>query len=184
MPHPNARDGLRWHAWRWSRAKVLADREELEFEVDGEAVRIRTKVRDVDGTALKDLVIGPSTATAQADLEALGMRRFFETPKPVALLEVLLAATTSGDDLVLDFFAGSGTTAHAVMARNHRDGGSRRFVLVQLDEPCRPGSAAVRAGYADVAAIGRERVRRAGEALRADGYAGDAGFRALRLDPC
>jgi adenine-specific DNA-methyltransferase len=55
-------------------------------------------------------------------------------------------------------------------------------VLVQLDEPCRPGSAAVRAGYADVAAIGRERVRRAGEALRADGYAGDVGFRALRLE--
>jgi adenine-specific DNA-methyltransferase len=181
LPHPNARPGLRWHAWRWSRAKVLAEHDELEFEVTGDTFRVRTKIRDVDGMTLKDVVIGPSTMTAQADLEALGLRRAFETPKPVALLEILIGATTSGDDVVLDFFAGSATTAHAVLARNHRDGGSRRFVVAQRDEPCAAGSAAAAEGFASIDAIGRERIRRAGAALRADGFTGDVGFRALRV---
>ncbi|RNL65366.1 site-specific DNA-methyltransferase [Nocardioides marmoriginsengisoli] len=181
MPHPNARPGLAWHAWRWSRAKILAEHDELEFEVTGETFRVRTKIRDVDGMTLKDLVIGPSTATAQTDLEELGLRRAFETPKPVALLELLIGACTSGDDLVLDFFAGSATTAHAVLARNHRDGGGRRFVMVQLDEECASTSAAAEEGFATIDAIGRERVRRAGAALRADGFAGDVGFKALRV---
>jgi adenine-specific DNA-methyltransferase len=181
LPHPNARPGLSWHAWRWSRTKILTEHGELEFEVTGETFRVRTKIRDVDGITLKDVVIGPSTMTAQADLEALGLRRAFETPKPVALLETLIAVCTSGDDLVLDFFAGSATTAHAVLARNHRDGGRRRFVMVQLDEACAPTSAAFADGFATIDAIGRERVRRAGAALRAEGFAGDVGFRALRF---
>ncbi len=181
LPHPNARPGLHWHAWRWSRAKILAEHNELEFEVVGDTFKVRTKIRDVDGMALKDLIIGPSTMTAQADLEELGLRRAFETPKPVALLETLIAVTTSEDDLVLDFFAGSATTAHAVMARNHRDGGRRRFVMVQLDETCKPGSAAAAEGFATIAALARERVRRAGALLREQGYAGDVGFQALRV---
>ncbi|MFL6062028.1 MAG: DNA methyltransferase, partial [Marmoricola sp.] len=181
IPHANARPDVQWHAWRWSRAKVLAEHDDLEIELDGETPRIWTKVRDVDGMALKDLIIGPSTSTGQADLAALGLGQLFETPKPVSLLETLIAATTSEDDLVLDFFAGSGATAHAVMARNHRDGGRRRFVLVQLDEPCAPGSAAAKAGFATIGGLGRERVRRAGAALQADGYVGDVGFRALSL---
>lgn len=182
MPHANSRPGLKWHAWRWSRAKILADHEDLEFDTTNGRLRIRTKIRDVDGMTMKDIVIGPSTMTGQADLEALGMGRLFDTPKPVGLLETLVSVATGPGDLVLDFFAGSCATAEAVLRQNTKDGGQRRFIMVQLDEPCGAGTPAAAEGFSTIAAIGRERVRRAGSALRAGGFTGDVGFRALRLD--
>jgi len=87
---------------------------------------------------------------------------------------------------VLDFFAGSGTTAHAVMELNKADGGSRTFICIQVAEAVEPQSEAARAGFKSIAAIGRERIRRAGAEIRAD--AGlldktlDTGFRSLRVD--
>jgi len=182
MPRSNSRPGLNWHAWRWSRAKILADHDELEFDASGGRLRIRTKIRDVDGMTMKDIIIGPSTVTGQADLQALGLGRLFDTPKPVSLLEILVSVVTEPDDIVLDFFAGSAATAEAVMRRNAKDGGRRRFVMVQLDEPCAPGTPAAEEGFTTIAAIGRERVRRAGAALATAGHAGDVGFRALKLD--
>ncbi len=182
MPHNNSRPGLNWHAWRWSRAKILAQHDDLEFDTTGGRLRIRTKIRDVDGMAMKDLIIGPSTVTGQADLDALGLGRLFDTPKPVSLLETLVEVATDEGDTVLDFFAGSSATAEAVLRRNARDGKARRFIMVQLDETCAPGSAAAEEGYTTIAAIGRERVRRAGKAIRQSGFTGDIGFRALRLD--
>lgn len=182
MPHRNSRAGLNWHAWRWSRAKILADHDDLEFDTRGGILRIRTKIRDIDGMAMKDTIIGPSTVTGQSDLDALGLGRIFETPKPVSLLEMLVEVATDDGDIVLDFFAGSAATAEAVMKRNARDAKSRRFIMIQLDEPCAPGSVASNEGYETIAAIGRERVRRAGAVLRRTGYSGDIGFRALRLD--
>ena len=167
MPHPNHRPGLRWHAWRWSRARVLEHSDDLEFDVTGGTLRIRTKVRDVDGMTLKDVIIGPSTMTGQRDLDDLGMRRLFDAPKPVALLRTLIAVTTSDNDIVLDFFAGSGTTGQAVMEQNADDGGRRRFVLVQLDDPVPPRSEAAAAGFGTIADVTIERMRRAGERLRA-----------------
>lgn len=182
MPHSNSRPGLNWHAWRWSRAKILAEHDDLEFDTTGGRLRIRTKIRDVDGMAMKDLIIGPSTVTGQADLDALGLGRLFDTPKPVSLLETLVEVSTGEGDIVLDFFAGSSTTAEAVLRRNARDGKARRFIMVQLDEACAPGSVAADEGYATIAAVGRERVRRAGKAIQQSGFSGDIGFRALRLD--
>ena len=182
MPHANSRPGLNWHAWRWSRAKILAEHEDLEFDLTSGKLRIRTKIRDVDGMTMKDIVMGPSTMTGQADLDALGLGRLFDTPKPVALIETLVSVATGPDDLVLDFFAGSCATAEAVLRQNAKDGGSRRFVIVQLDEQCGAGTPAANEGFSTIAAIGRERIRRAGTALRKGAYSGDVGFRALRLD--
>ena len=184
LPHPNHRPGLRWHAWRWSRARVVADSDELEFDVSGGTLRIRTKVRDVDGMTLKDVVIGPSTMSGQRDLDDLGMHHLFDSPKPVALLRTLVAVTTSDDDLVLDFFAGSGTTAQAVMEQNADDGGHRRFVLVQLDERTSPRSDAAAAGFGTIADVTAERMRRAGDRLRSRSAGGhvDTGFRMFRLE--
>ncbi|WP_460567222.1 site-specific DNA-methyltransferase [Humibacter soli] len=186
MPHPNHRSGLTWHAWRWSRAKVLADHDELEFDVSGATLRIRTKVRDVDGMTMKDVVIGPSTMSGQADLDALGMHHLFDSPKPVDLLRTLVAVTTSDDDLVLDFFAGSGTTAEAVMRQNAADGGRRRFVLVQLDEHPPARSDAARAGFDSLAEVTIERIRRAGTRVLPESADDvddlDVGFRVLRLE--
>jgi adenine-specific DNA-methyltransferase len=188
MPHPNHRPGLHWHAWRWSRARVLAERDELEFDVSGATLRIRTKVRDVDGMTMKDVIMGPSTITGQRDLDELGMHRLFDNPKPVSLLRTLIAVTTTGDDLVLDFFAGSGTTGQAVLEQNAADGGRRRFVLVQLDAPVPPHSEAAAAGFATLAEVTVERMRRAADSIRSRAASGDEArvdtrFRVLRLEP-
>ncbi len=103
----------------------------------------------------------------------------FDTPKPVKLMERILELATSGDDLVLDFFAGSGTLAEAVMRANLADGRSRRYLLVQIPEPIDS------ADHANLAAVVRDRVRRASTAARAEEGAADldAGFRAFRLVP-
>jgi len=185
MPHTNHRAGLNWHAWRWSRSRVLADHDELEFDTTGGSLRIRTKVRDVDGMTLKDVVLGPSTMSGQRDLDELGMHLLFDSPKPVELLRTLIAVTTSDDDLVLDFFAGSGTTAQAVMEQNAEDGGRRRFILVQLDAPVPPRSPAAAAGHATIADVTAERIWRAGERIRsasANAHV-DTDFRVVRLEP-
>ncbi|MBQ4133739.1 MAG: hypothetical protein IJD04_08430, partial [Desulfovibrionaceae bacterium] len=91
-------------------------------------------------------------------------------------------------DIILDFFSGSASTAHAVMQLNAEDGGNRRFIMVQLPEPCPPESEAFKAGYKNICEIGKERIRRAGEKIRAeqaarlDGHVPDIGFRAFKID--
>ncbi|MBM4394218.1 MAG: site-specific DNA-methyltransferase [Deltaproteobacteria bacterium] len=101
----------------------------------------------------------------------------FDTPKPTKLIARILSIASTADDLVLDFFAGSGTTGHAVMAQNAADGGKRRFILVQLPEPTR------QSGYATIADITKERLRRAGRKVRDDNpmFSGDLGFRVFKL---
>lgn len=95
-----------------------------------------------------------------------------------------MQTSTIGEDIVLDFFAGSGTTAHAVMALNAEDGGNRRFICVQLPEPTDEDSEAHKAGYATIADISKERIRRAEVKLNESGNPDhqDRGFRVLKLD--
>lgn len=180
MPHANRRDGINWHAWRWSRRKILEDDEDLEFRVDRGKLRIWTKIRDVDGTALKDLIIGPSTTTGQDDLAALGLARMFDTPKPVSLLKVLVGAVTSDGDTILDFFAGSGSTGHAVALQNSVDKADRRWVLVNLPEEVNPSSEAAAAGYDKVSDILMARMSAVLDHVEG---AAATGMRALTLVP-
>jgi adenine-specific DNA-methyltransferase len=86
--------------------------------------------------------------------------KYFDFPKPVSLLKIFLSQGLSENDLVLDFFAGSATTAHAVLELNKEDGGNRKFIMVQLPEPCAEESEAFKAGYKTIAEIGKERIRR------------------------
>ena len=106
--------------------------------------------------------------------------------KPIRLIEQLCKMTCPTDALVLDFFSGSATTAHAIMKQNTKDGGKRQFIMVQLPEPCEEGSEAAKAGYANICEIGKERIRRAGEKVKEEaGLAGqdlDIGFRVFKLD--
>lgn len=112
----------------------------------------------------------------------------FDGPKPVRLLNVLLKiANTKDDSIILDFFSGSATTAHAVMKLNAEDGGHRKFIMVQLPEKTDEKSEAYKAGYKNICEIGKERIRRAGRKIKEN--AGltapvdlDIGFRCLRLD--
>ena len=89
----------------------------------------------------------------------------FTNPKPVALIEKYLSFILNDSDTILDFFSGSATTAHAVMQLNAEDGGNRKFIMVQLLEPCAPDSEAYKAGYKTIADIGKERIRRAGKKI-------------------
>lgn len=115
--------------------------------------------------------------------------KVFDFPKPVQLLKTLITQGTNSDSVVLDFFAGSGTTAHAVMALNAEDGGSRRCISVQLPEPTGENSEARNAGFTSISAIARERIRRAGNKILEENAAIldgrdqplDMGFRAYRL---
>ena len=111
----------------------------------------------------------------------------FDGPKPVRLLRRLITlANTKTDDIILDFFSGSATTAHAVMQLNAEDGGNRKFIMVQLPELTDEKSEAYKAGYKNICEIGKERIRRAGAKIKADSPLTtgdlDTGFRVLKLD--
>ena len=106
-------------------------------------------------------------------------------PKPKQLLMDICNMGSANDDLILDFFAGSATTAHAVMQLNAKDGGNRKFIMVQLSEPCDEKSEAFKAGYKSIPEISKERIRRAGNKILEgechDGWNKDIGFRVLKV---
>jgi adenine-specific DNA-methyltransferase len=119
---------------------------------------------------------------ATNELNKLGIP--FDFAKPSAFIQFLANICTEQNDIILDFFSGSGTTAHAVMQQNATDGGHRRFILVQLPETTDEKSEAYKSGYKTICDIGRERIRRAGTKIVSDtGQTDlDIGFRALRID--
>ncbi len=114
----------------------------------------------------------------------------FENPKPIELVKVFLEATTKDNDIILDFFSGSATTAHAVMQLNAEDNGNRQFIMVQLPELCDEKSEAYKAGYKNICEIGKERIRRAGKKLTDNSgqlaleekQPLDIGFKVFKLD--
>ena len=126
--------------------------------------------------------------------ELFGVTKLFTHPKPSKLLYHLCKICTDNNDCILDFFSGSATTAHAVMQLNAEDGGHRKFIMVQLPEPCDEKSEAYKAGYKNICEIGKERIRRAGEKILKEQLANnnstlnspnsklDIGFRVLKLD--
>lgn len=130
--------------------------------------------------------IGLNTEGTRIANALFNNKSMFSYAKPVSLVKNLVDQTTSDNDIILDFFSGSATTAHAVMQLNAEDGGKRKFIMVQLPEVCDEKSEAAKAGYANICEIGKERIRRAGEKIKAE--AGmlaqdlDIGFRVLKLD--
>jgi adenine-specific DNA-methyltransferase len=125
--------------------------------------------------------------------ELFGNSTVFESPKPIGLIQELIKLTTKSSDTVIDFFAGSGTTGHSVLAQNAADNGNRRFILVQLPEPLDPGNGEQKTAtdYCDqlgkpgtIAELTKERLRRAEAKVKADNpdWQGDTGFRVFKLD--
>lgn len=156
---------------------------------------IVAKLRPVDEDGSKFYsVIKHLSADGKRDINSLGFGEEFSFPKPVSLIKELVLGTTfntkANDDIILDFFSGSGTTAHAVAELNAEDGGNRRWICVQLPELTDEKSEAYKAGYRTIADIARERIRRAGTKIRADradklasrNAPLDLGFRAYRVD--
>ena len=135
-----------------------------------------------------------SQAKKQIDSLFEECKGVFDYTKPVKLITRLLQIGSNPEDIVLDFFSGSATTAHAVMQLNAEDGGHRKFIMVQLPEPCDEASEAYKAGYKNICEIGKERIRRAGEKILKEQLANnnstlnspnsklDIGFRVLKLD--
>ena len=109
---------------------------------------------------------GVYTNTATKEIGGLFNKYLFDFPKPVEVIKQLVSQVSNTDDIILDFFSGSATTAHAVMQLNAEDGGNRRFILVQLPELCDEKSEAYKAGYKNICEIGKERIRRAGKMLK------------------
>ena len=147
----------------------------IYFGADGNSVpcikRFLTELK-YDGMAPTSIMfykdVGHSQEGAK-EVTALLEAGAFDGPKPVRLLKRLLTlANLKGNDIILDFFSGSATTAHAVMQLNAEDGGHRKFIMVQLPEPCDEKSEAYKAGYKNICEIGKERIRRAGKKIVSD----------------
>lgn len=109
---------------------------------------------------------GVYTNTATKELASIFDGYLFDFPKPVEIIRQLIQQVTAPEDIILDFFSGSATTAHAVMQLNAEDGGHRKFIMVQLPEKCDEKSEAYKAGYKTICEIGKERIRRAGMKIK------------------
>jgi adenine-specific DNA-methyltransferase len=188
----NPPHGACWRVSKEKFAELLADNR-IWYGDDGSNVpRLKRFLSDIgEGMVPTSLwkfdEVGHNQEGRQELKKIFDDRGYFDGPKPVRLLlRILKVANVQNNDIVLDFFSGSATTAHAVMQLNAEDGGKRKFILVQLPEVCTEGSEAAKAGYANICEIGKERIRRAGDKIKdsvgltAQGL--DIGFRVLKLD--
>ena len=179
---------------RLSKASLLKAYEEnrLWFGKDGKNVpRLKKYLSEVQDGVLSNTVwmneIVGSTQSSKENLKKMLGNNVFDTPKPIELLQRMISLATSETDLILDFFAGSGTTAHAVMQLNAEDGenGRRRFILAQLPEPTDKKSEAYKACYETIFQITQARLEKAAAKIRADHphYSGDLGFKIFAAVP-
>ena len=179
--------------WRWGKANMLSAVEQGNVEFiareDGTYI-VYEKIRTIDPrqkpyrTMLED--VGATADGSKLVKTIFDDKKVFSFPKPMALIRKLLEMGSSEKCLVLDFFSGSATTAHAVMQLNAEDGCHRKFIMVQMPEPCDDTSEAFKAGYKNICEIGKERIRRAGDKIKADNPLDtqnlDIGFRVFRVD--
>ena len=162
--------------WRWSKAKVEAQYSDLVFK-NG---KVYTKYYRPKGVTPRSLLIDAvygRTESGNDDISSLFEKNPFSYPKPVALIHHFCSIASASNSLILDFFSGSATTAHAVMQLNAEDGGSRKFIMVQLPEVTDEKSEARKAGYNTICEIGKERIRRAGKKIKEE-----SGEKAANLD--
>ena len=184
-PHRNGDGVHKYHAWRWSRKKVDDESFNLiALPTSKNTYEIYTRIRDFNTTTLKDIITNISNGDSEVQ-QLFNNHKYFDYPKSVALLRTLLSSS-SKDSIILDFFSGSSTTAHAVMQLNAEDGGNRKFIMVQLPEETPEDSEARKAGYKNIPEIAKERIRRAGKKIKEESPLTtqnlDTGFRVFRLD--
>ena len=201
--YPNGRSAMLNDGWRWKWGK-----EKLSWGVKNGFIEVRENKSkengwgvyykiyekvDNDGNVIKrtspykNLILDVLNTHASAEAkEIFGRTDYFSNPKPTRLIKHIVNLATNSDSIILDFFSGSATTAHAVMKLNAEDGGNRKFIMVQLPEKIDEKSEAYKAGYKNICEIGKECIRRAGKKIKEE--AGlqtqnlDTGFRVLKLD--
>lgn len=178
LPHANGDGTHKYHAWRWSRQKIVNESYNLIVLPNSSGgYEIYTRIRDFNTTLLKDLITNVSNGDTEVQ-KLFGGKKYFDYPKSVDLLKILLGAVKDKDALILDFFSGSATTAHATMQLNKEDGGNRQYIMVQIPDGTDEKSEAYKAGYHNLCEIGKERIRLAGAEIKE----ADIGFRVLKLD--
>ena len=160
--------------------------EEKRLIENGDKLYRKLFLSEVAGSVPETIWLDTSnTANAADELKKIfDKKAYFDTPKPIPYLLKMAKLATNSDDLILDFFSGSGTTAHAVMQLNAEDGGCRRFICVQLPEETDEKSEARKAGFNTIAEIAKERIRRAGRQISdgfQDGTGIDTGFKVFKL---
>jgi type III restriction-modification system methyltransferase len=186
--YPRNKNGEKKFRWRWSKSKVEKEFENLVFKKG----KVYTKYYRPEGITPKSLLIESlygRTESGNDDIKKIfnNLNPFFY-PKPLNLINHFISIGTRKDDIILDFFSGSATTAHAVMQLNAEDGGNRKFIMVQLQEQTDEKSEAYKAGYANICEIGKERIRRAGKKIMEENKDKegieklDIGFRVLKVD--
>ena len=191
--------------WRWSKKKFEWGKSNgfIEINKDKEGVwTVYTKQYlncDNEGSPIDrtkrpsafidgDIINRFSSTQAAKSLDKLDLVKMFDYTKPIAFMQNLIERVIDKGDLILDFFAGSSSTAHAVMQLNAEDGGNRKFIMVQIPEKTDEKSEAYKAGYKTISEIGKERIRRAGEKIKEDNIDKegiedlDIGFRVLKVD--
>ena len=163
---PRNKKGEKKFRWRWGKEKVQKEFEKLVFK-EG---KVYTKYYRPEGVTPRSLLIDAiygRTETGNDDIKELFVNlNPFSYPKPVKLLNHFISIGINKNDTILDFFSGSATTAHAVMQLNSEDNGNRKYIMVQLPETTDEKSEAFKAGYKNIAEIGKERIRRAGEKIK------------------
>ena len=156
-------------------------------EAKFDTVPVSTWIMSKDADRLSNSIVAPPNTIATKELQEIFGTKLFPHPKSVRLIASLASqCNLRKNSIILDFFAGSASTAHAVMQLNAEDGGNRRFIMVQLPEACDEKSEAYKAGYLNIAEIGKERIRRAGkkilEGVCHESWNKDIGFRVLKID--
>lgn len=192
--YPKLSDGTDGR-WRWSKSKVEREKNllvvravkrgtEYEYDVFSKDYLSENKRRK-PMSIWDDKEINNEFAT-ELLTDLFKEKKIFDYSKSLFLLKKLISVLSSADSLVLDFFSGSATTAHAVMQLNAEDGGKRKFIMVQLQEECAENSEAYKAGYKNICEIGKERIRRAGQKIKEENPLTtqdlDIGFRVLKCD--
>ena len=205
--YPNGRSAMQNDGWRWKWGK-----EKLNWGIKNGFIEVRENKSkengwgvyykiyenvDNDGNVVKrsspykNLIQDVLNTHASTEAKELfGRTDYFSNPKPIKLIKHIVNLGTNSDSIILDFFSGSATTAHAVMKLNAEDGGNRKFIMVQLPEKTDEKSEAYKAGYKNICEIGKERIRRAGAKINEElgvrneelGTKLDVGFRVLKLD--
>ena len=183
-PRPRGNGDMALGRWRWGDATFKERFAKGGVYFDESRVYLIERATDKIEKYPEAILDQYLNTSGTNELKALFEDRVFSFPKPVSLINYLLRVTTSPDSLILDFFSGSATTAHAVMQLNAEDGGKRKYICVQLPEETPEGSEARKAGYSTICEIGKERIRRAGKKIKeeAEGVDLDTGFRVLRVD--
>lgn len=182
------------NGWRWSKEsfneKIATG--EIIFKDDYSGIIRKIYLSDQPGRTPENLWddkrFGSTRQAASMIKDLFDGKQVFDTPKPIELIKSMLYLVSKECDIILDFFSGSATTAHAVMQLNAEDGGNRKFIMVQLPEKTDEKSEAYKAGYKNICEIGKERIRRAGKKIKEENKDKegieklDTGFRVLKLD--